>query len=312
MFILESASNISCLSILQMGFFFLTMILSSIATLAAFSTEAQAIKSDRLLDLMIRDYTLTFYKNSSKIFKTGEVSSIHLPGNLSSIEVNTVRFRCGSLTKYGAKVQEFDLGIGVTAHPCVERVILVGQNLGSNWSSLYYQEYNLSGYRLISNILGLLAFNDAGDNINFSTNPIEVTIQAAQVPIKIDFSNYTRQNNDTSETTPLCASFEHDGKVILDNIEKGNVCVSKKHGHFGLVMREVPPLEPLKRNVSRRKIAVVCSIGATLGAFLLGLLLVALFVKEKKKSRMEDIVRRAYEEEALQVSMAGHVRPAFN
>ncbi|KAD4178508.1 hypothetical protein E3N88_27099 [Mikania micrantha] len=52
--------------------------------------------------------------------------------------------------------------------------------------------------------------------------------------------------------------------------------------------------------------------GAAIGAFLLGLLLVAMFVKEKKKARLEELERRAYEEEALQVSMAGHVIRAHN
>ncbi|KAG9135973.1 hypothetical protein Leryth_023739 [Lithospermum erythrorhizon] len=266
--------------------------------------EAERIKSARLLDLVLRDYTFESYNNNN--FRTGKLHNIQLPKNLTGIEVDTVRFRCGSLTRYGAKIKEFRLGIGIKAHPCVERVLIVRQNLGSNWSTIYYQNFELTGYQLISPVLGLLAYN-AGDNINFST-PFEITIEAGNDPIKIDFSNFTKDNNTTTSSgiIPLCASFEHDGKVTLSNQASSNVCVSRKHGHFGLVVES--PLLPLRRNASRWKIAVGSSIGVALGAFLIGLLLIALFVKVKKKARREELVRRAYEEEALQVSMVGHVR----
>lgn len=105
---------------------------------------------------------------------------------------------------------------------------------------------------------------------------------------------------------PLCASFDEDGKVSLSNQARPNVCVATRDGHFGLVVEA--PLMPLKRKVSRWKIVIGSSIGAALGAFLLSLLLIALFVNAKKKARMEEMERRAYEEEALQVSMVGHVR----
>lgn len=281
------------------------LFLSFSSSLSALNLDPQGIKSARLLDLVIRDYT--FQQSYGKNIRTGKLHSVDLPANLSGIKVDTIRFRCGSLRRYGAKVKEFHLGIGLIIHPCVERVLLVTQNLGSNWSSIYYDNYELSGYQLISPVLGLLAYN-AGDSINYST-PFELGIQAgsSKEAIMIDFTNTTTKIiNDTAGLIPLCASFERDGKVTLANQAAPNVCLSNRYGHFGLVIES--PLIPIRKKVSGWKIAVGSSIGAALGAFLLTLLFIALFVKVKKKARMEEMERRAYEEEALQVSMVGHIR----
>ncbi|KAG8374827.1 hypothetical protein BUALT_Bualt10G0036000 [Buddleja alternifolia] len=284
-----------------MGFLFsITLIFLSFAALQALQSQSQQIKSARLLDLVIRDYILKSY---NKNFRTGKLHKIHLPSNLSGINVDTIRFRCGSLSRYGAKIKEFHLGPGIYVHPCVKRVILVRQNLGSNWSSIYYNNYELSGYQLISPILGLLAYNVGATN--FTTIPSELKIQTGRKPIIVDFSNTTLQNSEP-DIIPLCASFDQDGKVSLSNQAHPNVCVATKHGHFGLVVES--PLMPLKRKESKWKIAIGSSIGAVLGAFLLSLLMVAMFANAKKKARMDELVRRAYEEEALQVSMVGHVR----
>lgn len=280
------------------------LFLASAATLS--TTRAQAIQSSRLLDLVIRDYTFRSYNH--KAFKTGKLHPIHLPANLTGINVDSIRFRCGSLGRYGARIKEFRISVGVTFQRCVERLLIVRQNLGSNWSNIYYDNYELSGYQLISPVLGLLAYNAAGDDNISPSTPFEVGIQTGKNPITIDFSNTTRIANSTSPgIIPLCASFGHDGKVTLSNMASRNVCVTRKQGHFGLVIES--PLMPLRKKESRWKIVIGSAIGAALGAFLLGLLLIAIFVKVKnKQARMEDMVRRAYEEEALQVSMVGHVR----
>ncbi|KAJ7944843.1 DUF1191 domain-containing protein [Quillaja saponaria] len=126
-------------------------------------------------------------------------------------------------------------------------------------------------------------------------NPLKLIL-----PIQLNLAN-------SEGIMPLCASFEGEGKMALANPASPHVCVAMRHGHFGLVI-ESPPEEQLRKRESQWKIAVGSTIGAALGAFLLGLLVVAMFVRVKKKSRMEELERRAYEEEALQVSMVGHVR----
>ncbi|KAJ7952399.1 Protein of unknown function (DUF1191) [Quillaja saponaria] len=279
----------------------LTLIILAWASSTLMRSNAQGVKSSRLLDLLVRDYT---FKSLDKHFRTGTLHSVHLPTNLSGIRVDTIRFRCGSLRRYGAQVKEFHLGTGVTVHPCVERVILIRQNLGYNWSSIYYSNYNLSGHQLVSPVVGLLAYN-AGKDGNFS-NPFEIGIFAREKPIKIDFTNTTNFTN-AEGIMPLCASFEGDGKMTLANSASPHVCLATRHGHFGLVIESAPE-EQYRKRESQWKIAVGSTIGAALGAFLLCLLVVAMFVRVKKKSRMEEMERRAYEEEALQVSMVGHVR----
>ncbi|XP_039058964.1 uncharacterized protein LOC120202621 [Hibiscus syriacus] len=185
------------------------------------STKAEGIASSRLLDLLIRDYTVKSFNRHSK---TGTLYTVHLPANLSGIEVDTVRFRCESFRRYGAKVKEFHLGISVIVHPCAERVIVVRQNLGLNWSSIYYANYDLSGYQLVSPVLGLLAYN-AGSDASLGS-PFQLGVLARENPIKIDFGYNKMASNVTgSSTSPLCASFEGDGKVALKNQVSTNVCV---------------------------------------------------------------------------------------
>lgn len=91
--------------------------------------------------------------------KTGKLRAIDLPTCLLGIKVEMVRFVNGSLQRYGVKVKEFRLGIGVFLHSCVERVIVVRLNLGSKWSSIYFDNYKIFGsYPLISSVLGLPAY----------------------------------------------------------------------------------------------------------------------------------------------------------
>ncbi|KAJ8443824.1 hypothetical protein Cgig2_017305 [Carnegiea gigantea] len=237
------------------------------------------IHSARLLDLAIRDYTVKNFDQKS--LKTGVSNNVHLPSNLSGIEVEFARFRCGSLRRYGAHMQEF--------HLSKER------------------------YELVTPILGLLAYNGGDDDQNVSTpNPFELGIVAGENPIKVDFTNVTRVRTSKGATgnMPYCATFKGQGKVTLAKMVSPNICVATSHGHFGLVIEAIGPSNRTRypRRLSRWKVALGSSIGAALGAFLLGLLLVAMFVNAKKRSKLEEMVRRAYEEEALQVSMVGHVR----
>ncbi|WCJ26123.1 hypothetical protein M5689_007964 [Euphorbia peplus] len=261
------------------------------------------------LDLLIRDYT---FKSYNFHLQTGIVQTINFPSNLSGIKVDTARFRCGSLRRYGARVNEFHLGTGVIIQPCVERVMLISQNLGLNWSFKYYSNYDLKGYTLVSPVLGLFAYNAGTDFKSNLSNPFDLQIIARETPISI---NFTRLSHNFTKLLPpispiMCASFEDNGKVTLKQLSN-NICVTTRNGHYGLVVEsplemEPPGTEP--RKISLWKVVVGSTVGSALGVFLLCLLLVAMFVKVKKKAKMEEMERRAYEEEALQVSMVGHVR----
>ncbi|KAA0042812.1 hypothetical protein IC582_022304 [Cucumis melo] len=284
-----------------MGFFFFLFILT-ISSLTS-SMASHNLQSPHLLDLYIRDYTL---KSLDNTVKTGTLHSVPLPENFSGIDVDTARFRCGSLRRYGASVKEFHVGVGVSLNPCAERIVIIRQNLGSNWSSIYFNNYRLTGYQLVSSILGILAYNSGNNSSSSSPVPFEVGISAGEKPITIDFRNSTRMGNDT-RMRPICASFERDGRVTLAKEISPLICSVLRQGHFGLVVEEPEPVE-LRKKERPWKVAIGSAIGAAIGAFLLGLLLVAMFVRVKKRTRMEELEIRAYEEEALQVSMVGHVR----
>ncbi|CAE6134081.1 unnamed protein product [Arabidopsis arenosa] len=286
-------------------------------------SKSQTIESAHFLDLMIRDYTI---RNFNIHFKTGAIQKIHLPSNFSSIDIATAKFRCGSLRRHGARIGEFHLGPGLTVEPCVERVILVRQNLGFNWSSYIYSTgYNLTGYnyRLVSPVLGLLAYNSNPDGV--AVNPYEINvIGTEQNPILIKFLSGSPKPNTKKNSSLLCACFTSNGNITFREQVSAYVCLGTRQGHYALVIRAhdssvggstvvTPPSSPAVNDggggkLSRWKVAVGSVIGSMIGAFLLGLLVVAMVVKGKKKAMREEMERRAYEEEALQVSMVGHVR----
>uniref|UniRef100_A0A7N0T4V4 Uncharacterized protein n=1 Tax=Kalanchoe fedtschenkoi TaxID=63787 RepID=A0A7N0T4V4_KALFE len=270
-----------------------------IISLALPKSVAQSIKSARLLDLVIRDYTV---RSNEKHFRTGLLHNVRLPTNLSGIEVFSARFRCGSLHRYGANVKEFRLSPGVEIHPCVKRVLLVRQDLGLNFSTIYYDNCELYGYQLYTPILGLLAYN-----VGKNENPFELKLSSGATPFTVDFRNVGKLVNNTKGLIPLCASFETDGKVTLSNLVSTHLCVATRHGHYSLVI-ESPSMPVRNKKVSGWKMGVGVSMGGLIGLTLLVLLLTAMLVRVKKRSRMEELERRAYEEEALQVSMVGHVR----
>ncbi|CAL9226501.1 unnamed protein product [Arabidopsis halleri] len=302
-----------------------------ILLLSFHQSESQSIQSTHLLDLMIRDYTIRNFKLN---LNTGITQTIYLPSNFSGIDIDTVKLRCGSLRRYGAKIGEFHIGSGVTVEPCPERVMLIRQNFGLNWSSVYSTGYNLSGYnyKLVSPVLGLLAYNANPDGV--ATNPYEVNVMATdQNPILIDFLSSKTTDNPSPKATMkknssvLCACFTSNANTTFNEQVSPYVCKGTRQGHYALVMKTearkddhdgggggvvTSSTEMNGGNgggkLSRWKVAVGSVIGSGIGAILLGMLVVAMLVKVKKKAMREEMERRAYEEEALQVSMVGHVR----
>ncbi|CAF1743431.1 hypothetical protein Bca4012_043705 [Brassica carinata] len=286
-------------------------------------SKPQTIQSAHLLDLMIRDYTI---RNFNIHVKTGTVQKIHLPANFSSIDIDTAKFRCGSLKRHGARIGEFHFGPGLSVQPCVERVILVRQNLGLNWSSsIYSTGYNLTGYnyQLVTPVLGLLAYNSNPDGV--AVNPYEVNLMGTEKDhILIDFLSIKSSGSPRSvNSSLLCACFTSNGNITFKEQVSAYVCLGTAQGHYALVAKHhegsggggviTPSSSPGVNNggggkLSRWKVAVGSVIGSVIGALLLGLLVVAMLVKGKKKAMREEIEQRAYEEEALQVSMVGHVR----
>lgn len=288
-------------------------------------TQEAINESSRLLDFILRDYTLNSFKNQHYSIKTGVLRRVHLPSNYSGINLDAVRFRCGSLRRYGAQIKEFHIGIGAILEPCGERLVVVRQSLGSNWSDIYYKNYDLSGYKLISPVLGLLAYNALndvvlGNNVR-SSYQIRLLLTGAKDPSTVDFGNVSGPSmvERTFLNKPICATFELDGKVTFAGEVKPFVCAVKTNGHFGLVVMDDPKSdgggekEMKKEKIGRWRSVVGGLVGSvTVGVVLLGLVVAATVVTAKKRRRRakrEEMERIAYEEEALRVvSMVGHSR----
>ncbi|CAN1186340.1 hypothetical protein LINPERHAP2_LOCUS38085 [Linum perenne] len=148
------------------------------------------IRTLEAMDELIKNYTFKSLATMKRRVKIGENYNVDLP---EGIRVNAVRFRCGSLRRYGVQLDEFELGIGLTLKLCMVRVVVIAQNLGINCSSIYYANYDLFGYQLVSTILGLTAYDYNATSIDNSisriNNPFEIGIQSSESnPIIIKFS----------------------------------------------------------------------------------------------------------------------------
>ncbi|KAJ4902079.1 hypothetical protein Rs2_16030 [Raphanus sativus] len=291
------------------------------------TTQEPFKESSRLLDLLLRDYTLNSFKNQHYSIKTGVVRHIHLPSNYSGINLDAVRFRCGSLRRYGAQLQEFHIGIGAVLEPCGERLVVVRQILGSNWSDIYYKNYDLSGYKLVSPVLGLLAYNALnnvvlGNNLS-SSYQVSFLLDDATDPSTVDFGNISGPSlvERTFLNKPMCATFGLDGKVTFAGEVKPYVCAIKTNGHFGLMVADDQDSSKsdgvgeneMKEKIGRWRSVVGGLVGSvTVGVVLLGFVVAAAVVTAKKRRRRakrEEMERKAYEEEVLRVvTMVGHSR----
>ncbi|KAL0736835.1 hypothetical protein Bca4012_013045 [Brassica carinata] len=265
-------------------------------------------------------------ESSKRRRETGVVRHIHLPSKYSGIYLDAVRFRCGSLRRYGAQLQEFHIGMGAVLEPCGERLVVVRQILGSNWSDIYYKNYDLSGYKLVSPVLGLLAYNAINDVVlgnNLSSSyQISLLLNDAKDPSTVDFGNISGLVERTFLNKPMCVTFGLDGKVTFSGEVKPYVCAIKTNGHFGLVVTDDQDSsksddrgenEMKKEKIGRWRSVVGGLVGSvTVGVVLLGLVVAAAVVTAKKRRRRakrEEMERKAYEEEALRVvTMVGHSR----
>ncbi|URD77223.1 hypothetical protein MUK42_02709 [Musa troglodytarum] len=265
------------------------------------SSPSHQLQDPALIDRIVRDSAFRSYLTDHH--KTAVVYNVSLPPSVSGATVETVRYRTSSLRRHGASVSEFHVAPGVVVHPHSKRLILVIQNLG-NLSSVYGSYRNISGFQLVSPVLGLLFYRAA--SIFNSSIPPELEILVTKRPIAVDFSGLEQS---TKGRRVLCALFELDGKLSLSNVTRSNACSARSQGHFALVVETIENAgggEEMK--LSGWKVVVVSVAAGAFSAVLLGLILVAMVTAKWKRLRTAEMERRAYEEEALQISMVGHVR----
>ncbi|XP_031493999.1 uncharacterized protein LOC116260062 [Nymphaea colorata] len=261
----------------------------------------------RSLDALLQTYTFDLFRQRAK---TGVVYTADLPGNLSGVEAHGIRFRSGSLRRRGASPMEFDFPVGTVVQPYVTRLIVVLQNLG-NRSADYY-DYYPAGFRLVTPVLGFLAYDAAG-----SSNPAsqkELDMVATGSAITINFTSTIRSGDDGNA---LCVFFDVNGTVALGNQTARNVCKSSRQGHFALVTKESPSPPPPSqppgaapgrgKKSGKWKVVVGALVGGVVGAVLL-VLLVAAIIRMQKKSKIARMERRAGEEEAFGTATVGQAR----
>ncbi|XP_074576346.1 uncharacterized protein LOC141832886 [Curcuma longa] len=259
-----------------------------------------------LIDRIVRDSAFRSYLVDHQ--KTAVVYNVSLPPSVAGVEAATVRFRTGSLRRHGAAVGDFRVAPGVVVRPRSRRLVVVAQNLG-DLSSAYDGYRNISGFRLVSPVLGLLFYRAA--SVRNASVPPELEILATRGPITVDFSGLSRCSRGSRV---LCALFESDGNLSLSNATRGGtVCRARTQGHFALVVESAGiggsggEME-MEMKLSGWKVVVVSVAAGAFSSVLLGLVVVAVVTAQRKRMRTAEMERRAYEDEALQVSMVGHVR----
>ncbi|GFP86676.1 hypothetical protein PHJA_000811400 [Phtheirospermum japonicum] len=157
--------------------------------------------------------------------QTGTLYNTILPKNLSGIKVSFLRLRSRTLWRKGANFSNFIIPPKTRPVPHVKRILIVYHNLG-NWSSLYY---NVSGYALISPVIGFLVYN--ASNLDLS-KLIELNNTLGK-PVSVEFQNSTLATN----RRRFCASFGGFGKFTLTEMSfSDNVCYSENEGHFSIVV----------------------------------------------------------------------------
>jgi hypothetical protein len=186
-------------------------------------------------------------------------------------------------------------------------LIVARVNLG-NLSSIYDEYGAGAGYRLASPVLGLAFYGLARPN---GSAALEVDVTGAA--IRVNFSVVVPAHQPGAAA--LCMSIGLNDTVTVTDVVSGtNVCQASDQGHFALVVGGASDdsggggeAENIGV-VSKWKLAL---FGAALGAggtVLLGLVAVAVVTVQRRKSEMAELERRTYEEEALRVSIVGHVR----
>ncbi|PUZ48581.1 hypothetical protein GQ55_7G256500 [Panicum hallii var. hallii] len=287
--------------------FLLLLLLQLLAATVALAVPQQQelqLQDTVLLDDVVQEAAEEWYHGRHR--RTGVAYPLALPGSLSGVEATVVRFRAGSLRRYGVRrFGEFTVPPGLAVRGRAAHLIAVRVNLG-NLSSVYDEYAVGAGYRLASPVLGLMFYGLARRN---GTAALEIDLTGAAIRVNFSVAVPALQPG----AAALCMAVGLNGSITVTDVEEGtNICHASDQGHFALVVGGVSDGggggEADIGEVSKWKLAL---FGAALGAggtVLLGMVAVAVVSIQRRKSEVAEMEQRAYEEEALRVSMVGHVR----
>ncbi|WMV43978.1 hypothetical protein MTR67_037363 [Solanum verrucosum] len=223
---------------------------------------------------------------------TGSLYNATVPSSLAGMKLTLVRLRSRTLWEKGANFSGFSIPPRTIPVPYVKRIHIVYNDMG-NLSTHYF---NISGYNLLTSVIGFIVY-DAPSHISTITSLRKLDLRPMGQPISIEFKNLTEMIK--GRTTKYCAMFDENGKVSLSVMRFPNLCYTRNHGHFTIVL----PSETRKK----KRIWGFLVIGFVIG--LLGVGLVALvgrmvlgIYKSKKTCEME---REAEEGEILESVIVG-------
>lgn len=281
------------------------------------STTSLSNGPARALDVLLQDYAYRAFVRP----RTGIPYDGTAPLNLTGIKISAMRLRAGSLRNRGVQsYKEFEIPMGVSVNPYVERLVLVYQNLG-NWSTTYYA---LPGYMFLTPVLGLLAYDAA--NLSARNLP-ELNVRATGNPILIHFSD---AKSAPAGFLPKCVWINLNGTVNFSSPISGNTCSTVDQGHFSMVVESIAPAPapvspapsptsggggaapnarpPNQGKVKSSKSKVWIIVGSVLGGLVIFTLLGLLVVwtrKFKQRKKMQQMERAAEVGEVLQMTPVG-------
>ncbi|XP_042505514.1 uncharacterized protein LOC122082053 [Macadamia integrifolia] len=236
---------------------------------------------------------------------TGVSYDGNAPSNLAGIKVSGMRLRSGSFERQGVEIKEFYIPDGVVVNPSVKRLVLVYQNLG-NWSEVYYP---IPGFTYMTPVLGLLAYD--GDNLS-STDLLELDVRATVHPILINFAEEVRFFS--GGYTLQCVNFDLQGRTLLSNVHRRNICSTKELGHFGIVAAPISPAPvsptpvppaPLSPSTNKHHRVLKVILTVIFGFIALGMLLAAIKRIERTTWEMDELSMQLAEMQGTQLQRLG-------
>uniref|UniRef100_A0A0E0KUB1 Legume lectin domain-containing protein n=1 Tax=Oryza punctata TaxID=4537 RepID=A0A0E0KUB1_ORYPU len=283
-------------------FLLLAAVAVAVALPCAAALQELQLQDAVLIDDVVQEAAQALYHGKHR--RTGVTYPLSLPGSLSGVAADVARFRAGSLRRYGVRrFWEFSVPPGLAVRGQASHLLAVRSNLG-NLSSVFDEYAASGGYRIASPVLGLTFYGLARRS---GTARLEVLVTGAAIRVNFSMAVPALQPG----VVPLCMAVALNGSVTVTDVQAGsNTCHVWDQGHFALVLGGAGDGGVVAEagEVSKWKLAL---FGAALGAggtVLLGLVLVAVLSIQRRKLEVAEMARRAYEEEALRVSMVGHIR----
>ncbi|KZV31521.1 hypothetical protein F511_07372 [Dorcoceras hygrometricum] len=216
---------------------------------------------DKTLESVLHDHALKILIHHRP--HTGVVYDARLPSSLSEIKVSVVSLRSRTLWRAGANFSDFIVPPNTLPVPYSKRVLIVYHNLG-NWSSFYY---TLSGYRLVSPVIGFLVYDASLLSRKRPSQMLKLSkleLDTKGKVITIQFKNWTF-SREAGNRDKRCAAFDERGNVTISEMSMASECQTRSQGHFTVVVPEI------KKQKQAWPFWIVGLLGGFVGLILVGL-----------------------------------------